>query len=247
MSDDNEFVFFTAAPIPAALPKQPKQKSSKPKTPTTRKKVSETETVYGEELFQSAWKPEKSVVVCFAPFTKNHFRISKGDFAGKFAIEFRVNDDGGLFLYHFFPPVADIDFDSVTELEFMFDKTQIHKTLNWWGPFDSVDEIKVKIMSIIRAEILYGKKEKVKELNRFDAALRAEKERIEDETESLTDKLAEAGILHDTDFDEPETAAEISEEIPPIPIEATEETPASNIKIVKDKKGREIKLTPIVW
>src|SRR5690242_2039915 len=109
MSDDkdlDDFLGFVAAPIPAPLPKQLKQKtqSKKSSTTSTRKKVSQASTVYGEELFQAAWKPEKSIVVCFYPFTKNFIRFSKDDYAGRFAIKYNIHTDGKLILYHFDPP-----------------------------------------------------------------------------------------------------------------------------------------------
>lgn len=252
----DEFLSFSAAPIPAAQPKQKSQKQKPTKLKTSRKMVSDSETVYGEELFQAAWKPEKSIVVCFWPFTKNMIRISKDQYKGKFAIQYDKDGSGDLLLYHFTPPLnwdypevqdqnGKMILDTEVDLEIHIDES-----VRVYGPYESVDKIKLKIMGIIRAETLLSKKQSLQELQEKEAAEKFEKERLEDESEQITDELAAAGILHDSNksnisaSENVIASSQISEKIQS---ETREEKKDESSKIVKDRSGATIKFTPIVY
>lgn len=250
MSDDqDDFLSFSAAPIPVPLPKQPKQKSQTKKSTYTsqRKKVSQTSTVYGEDLFQAAWKPTKSIVVCFHPFTKNFIRFSKDEYAGRFAIKHNVHTDGKLILYYFNPPF-EWEFDPEADFEIRVPRD--NDSVRVYGPYDEIDKIKLKIMSIIRAEIQFKKVLATVAQNKLDAVVQAEEERLENEKEKLTEQLAEAGVLSDSrqfSLDEADSIGKEDSQAKEILVEAIEEKEISDAKVVKDRKGATLKLTPIVY
>lgn len=251
MGDDNSFLNFSAAPIPTAQPKQKSQKSSKT-TSTPRKKVSPSSTVYGEELFKAAWKPTKSIVVCFWPFTKNYIRISKDEYAGKFAIQYNASSGGGLLLYHFtknpfdFGVEGEIDSDLIREMEITI---PIDDDIRIYGPYDDANQIKLKLINILRYEVLMEKKKSLADIREAEKLALAEKERLENEQDKLTEQLAEAGILSSIypDFSETENASKASEEKKDLVEQKIEETKDEGAKFVKDRSGSIIKLTPIVY
>lgn len=248
MSDelDDDFLSFSAAPIPAALPKQPKQKSqTKKSTPTSqRKKVSSSATVYGEDLFQAAWKPAKAIVVCFHPFTKNYIRFSKDEYAGRFAIKHNMHTDGKLILYYFDPPF-EWEFDPEAEFEIHVDNS-----VRVFGPYKEIDKVKLKVMAIIRAEILLGKKKSLEELRELEKAAELEAERIEDETEILTEQLANAGVLsnpHEFGVSQTNNLSEENTQSFEVQSQADSKKEIDGAKIVKDRKGSTLVLKPIEY
>src|SRR5688572_23035762 len=75
-------------PKPKSSTKKPTGFKSAQKIPASqRKRPLEDEIIYGDELFATAHKKEKEIVVCFWPFTENKIRISKD---GKFAIQYLI-------------------------------------------------------------------------------------------------------------------------------------------------------------
>lgn len=242
MSDEqDDFLSFSAAPIPAPQPKPPKikQKSTTKKSgQSSRRQTSQSSTVYGDELFQAAWKPEKSVVVCFHPFTKNYIRFSKDEYAGRFAIKYNIHTDGKLLLYYFDPP---FDWEFNPEAEF---EIKVDDSVRVYGPYDEIDKIKLKVMAIIRREVLLNKKKTIQELTEFEAAVKAAEEQLEEDKEKIEEQLVEAGIFAPERI---EKVIEVAIELQKESNEAHEKLVEENAKVVKDKTGTTMKLTPIVY
>lgn len=180
-------------------PTKPKPKvttsANRAKTPivpaSRRRRPLENEKIYGEELFLSARKKEKEIVVCFMPFTRNGIRISTD---GKFAIGYSlssVDEEGNCEFFSLFyfkeAPIDSFIIEKPKRMIAFLDRhaAVIEKTAD-------LEEVKLKIISCVKEEYLVAKTAKMDEIITKEHEEKVDKARKEDEAEKLSDMLESA-------------------------------------------------------
>lgn len=191
--------------------------------------------IYGEELFESTIKKEKSIVVGFHPFTENELRISKD---GKFIIErfeFKVEipemTENGLFveaesfemedhwnLYYFQTPLS--DFDPEKHKTYAINESLCSKFCD----FSSVDDLAAKVIALVREEFLKERQETLEEARKEDKRLQEEKDKLE-ELEEQENESNNGNIEGNSADDKSENveSENISQENNEVPQEETQE------------------------
>lgn len=229
---------FTAAPVDLnkgiKRPKPKKIPNVKRNAPS-RKVVDSSTKVFGDELFQAAYKPARAIVVKFHPFTLSLVRM---DFEGRFAIQYFKTDDQAkgiqpdkFLLYRFFKPL---------EYEYKEDNYQIelNENVKVYGPFEFVDPIRDKILEILKRE-LFEEKEAAKKLAMdVEKQDRLAKDKANDEADKLTEQLAATGKPRDKESDQRETenASKESSQDEEVLQEASEEKVGSSISLEQIRK-----------
>lgn len=177
---------FTTAPVQVAkeIKKQKAKqvKGIKAKT-TSRRKVDMGATVYGDELFQAAYRPTKAIVVKFHPFTLNLIRMET---EGRFAIQYYKETDRFL-LYSFLTPIT----YEWSELELQIPITENVKT---YGPFEHVESIRDKILEIVKRQLLEERTKNKQLAIDLENREKLAKEKAQNEADKITEQLGSLNI-----------------------------------------------------
>lgn len=190
---------FTAAPV--ELTKTIKKQKAiqargtqKAKSKSSRRKVDMGATVYGDELFQNAYKPTKAIVVKFHPFTLNLIRMET---EGRFAIQY-YKETNKFLLYRFLTSIS----YEYKEEELLIPITENVKT---YGPFEHVESIRDKILEIIRRQLLEERTKSKQLAIDLEKAEILAKEKAENDAEKIEEQLGSAKLSSVSESDQRET------------------------------------------
>lgn len=186
-------VNFMAAPV------EPKQKplikgkklsvKSNKSGPDRKRMLDDSSQIYGEELFKAVYKTEKAIVIGFHPFDSNMLRMSK---EGKFAIQYYSKNNDSFLLYHFIEPLEPISTeDWKPDPPFLVSVTENVKV---YGPFETVQEIRDKVLGIVKRQFLEDKKRIKDELIAAEKLALLEKEKSENDAELIAEQLGGTGM-----------------------------------------------------
>jgi hypothetical protein len=189
--------------VKAVEPKEVKAKGRKKSPPKLKPNAEKRrpitdEEVYGEDLFQKAYIPAKSIVICFLPFTKNRIRVSK---CGEFAIKcFYKEEKVNFLIFRFLTP---IEYEYKEEEEFVIEKSENIKT---YGPFETIKEIEDTLIKIKRAEYFRQKEKELAELIAVEKINKEAKEKAQNDAEKLAEQFAESSMARNSTTDSDESS-----------------------------------------
>lgn len=202
------------------------------KTGVSRQRVDPSSVVYGEQLFKSSRNVEKEIVVCFHPFTSNFIRVEK---EGRFAIHYKFippkseewkdidenvyeNGQNQFTLYHFLTQIEYEYTEKGFNIEIIGENASIilssfdyiwctlpKVSVETFGPFETILEIRDIILRIIKQEYLEKKAKKLADLRAIEAEEKLNKELKENEQLRIENELAEAGLGEDFQSSQRET------------------------------------------
>lgn len=150
-----------------------------------RRPLEDSVQIYGDELFKKAYIPQKAIVVGFHPFDKNMLRMDK---EGKFAIQYFKDTEDSFLLYYFQKPIENYEY--VLDPPYLI---HVDENVKTYGPFN-LQQIRDKIIGIIKREFLEEKENIKKVLFAQEAADRLAKEKAENDAEIIAEQLGDSGL-----------------------------------------------------